>query len=57
MDTWFDEYFKEARVVDFLVVKRDAEDNKSDLLMILFDKWVGIYTVYPELAWYHVCCL
>ena len=57
VDTLFDEYFEKACVVDFLVVKRDAhEKDKSDLLFVLFNNWIGIYTIYPELVWYHVCC-
>merc|ERR1719295_225057 len=45
LDTLYDAYFLQARVVDFVI--------NGAMLMVLFDKWVGTYTIYPTLSWYH----
>eukprot|EP01084_Bolivina_argentea_P061260 111957_1 len=40
-----DKYFKESETVDIAIM--------DDLLIILFDRWCGIYKLYPTLEWYH----
>ncbi len=46
LQTLSDEYFVQAAVDDFTVA--------GDMLLILFDKWIGAYTLYPQLTWFHV---
>eukprot|EP00484_Ammonia_sp_Unknown_P028018 CAMPEP_0197047432 /NCGR_PEP_ID=MMETSP1384-20130603/22943_1 /TAXON_ID=29189 /ORGANISM="Ammonia sp." /LENGTH=1300 /DNA_ID=CAMNT_0042479351 /DNA_START=77 /DNA_END=3979 /DNA_ORIENTATION=- len=41
----YDSYFSQAQVKDVLITK--------DVLIILFDRWLGVYKLYPRLEWYH----
>ena len=43
-----DNYFRGTDVQDIIVT--------ADYLIVLFDRWLGIYLLRPSLTWYHVCC-
>jgi len=44
IDTIQDKYFSDANVKDIVV--------SDQFLLVLFDRWVGVYTLYP-FQWYH----
>eukprot|EP01084_Bolivina_argentea_P175824 304398_1 len=44
-DTKKNKYFRDSRTVDIVVTDK--------LLILLFDRWLGVYQLYPKLQWYH----
>ena len=47
IDVLYDKYWSNQNITDFMVT--------SSTLIVLFRRWIGIYTLYPKLEWYHVC--
>eukprot|EP01084_Bolivina_argentea_P103344 185116_1 len=45
MQEIYESYFVDAQIKDFVVTK--------EALIVLFDRWLGIYRLYPSLEWYH----
>ena len=45
LNKYQDKYFKDSKTIDIAVT--------DELLILLFDRWCGIYKLYPKLEWYH----
>eukprot|EP01084_Bolivina_argentea_P043581 80271_1 len=45
VDTIKDKYFRTSATKDVAIT--------NDLLILLYDRWCGIYKLYPKLEWYH----
>lgn len=45
VDVIRDKYFKDSQTMDVAIT--------DDLLILLFDRWCGVYKLYPKFEWYH----